>query len=265
MAPPTPAEILERTQWDLFWLPSDAAAVDRPGLAYSHSRSDRTFLNCVVRTRLEPAEVPAAIEEVGRAHATVTSRWMVLDGTRPDGLERALGDAGYERMGEHHGAVLPVAAWRDVDTGHTVRRVEDATTLEALHEVASLAFGDRRPAPGGVAEELARCADPAGRVHRYVGFDAAGAPVSSGGLTAFPDLRFGLLWAGGTVPSARGQGAYRALLQARVHEARRLGLGAVGLYARIATSGPIVTRLGFETHGTMVYRERKPLLSANAR
>ena len=255
----TPTEILERTQWDLFWLPADASAVDRPELAYSHSRSDRTFLNCVVRTRLGPAQVPAAIEEVGRVHASVTSRWMLLDGTRPDGLERELGDAGYERTGEHHGAVFPVASWRDVDTGHTVRRVGDLSTLEALYDVVDQAFGNRRPAPGAMAEELSRCAAPEGRVHRYVVFDATGAPVSAGGLTAFPDLGFGLLWAGGTIPSARARGAYRALLQARVHEARRLGLDAVGLYARVTTSWPIVTRLGFATHGTMVCLDRTPV------
>lgn len=44
----------------------------------------------------------------------------------------------------------------------------------------------------------------------------------------------------------------------RVNDARRLGLGAVGLYARVTTSWPIVTRLGFETHGTMVCWDRKP-------
>ena len=58
------------------------------------------------------------------------------------------------------------------------------------------------------------------------------------------------------MPGARGRGAYRALLQARVLEARRLGLGAVGLYARVATSWPIVSRLGFETLGTMVNWDR---------
>ena len=61
-------------------------------------------------------------------------------------------------------------------------------------------------------------------------------PVSGGGLNLYPDLGFGFLWAGGTVPDGRGRGAYRALLGARVQAARDAGLRAVGLYARVNTS-----------------------------
>lgn len=251
----TPDEILERTQWDLFWLPSTASSVDRPELAYSHSPVDRTFLNCVVRTRLSDAQVPAALHEVRRAHRGVRSRWMVTPGSRPVGIERALAGAGYRRVLEHRAAVLRVDAWRTVETAFEVRRVEDRDALSALYDVVEQAFGHARP--DDLDEEVAECAPRGARVNRYVVYDR-GRPVAAGGLNAYPALRFGLLWAGGTAPDARGRGAYRALLQARMHEARRMGLDAVGLYARVETSLPIVTRLGFGVHGATTDWERAP-------
>jgi GNAT superfamily N-acetyltransferase len=62
----------------------------------------------------------------------------------------------------------------------------------------------------------------------------------------------GFLWGGGTLPEARGRGAYRAVLAARMRRARELGLGWVGLQARADTSWPVVRRLGFQSDGSMV-------------
>ena len=44
-------EVLERTQWDFFWVPSDVTIVDRPEIAYIHCARRVVYLNQVTRTR----------------------------------------------------------------------------------------------------------------------------------------------------------------------------------------------------------------------
>lgn len=241
---------LERTQWDTFWLPDDARAVDRPELGYTTCPADFTYLNNVYRARLSESDVNAAVDEVRRAHEGRASRWSVVDASTPASLTRALQDAGYAAVHAHRATWLEVDRWTDVESGHTVRRVRDRATLEALLDVGAAAFGTRgRPDDAAMKQQLEACG-PGQRVQRFVVFDGE-RPVSGGGLNLYPELGFGFLWAGGTVPDARGRGAYRALLGARVQAARDAGLRAVGLYARVNTSLPIVQRLGFTTGGWM--------------
>lgn len=79
-------------------------------------------------------------------------------------------------------------------------------------------------------------------------------------MTMFPDLGFGLIWAGGVVPEHRGHGVYTALLAARVRDALAHGIHTVGLYAKVETSSPIVAAQGFERHGSMTYYLRNAKL-----
>lgn len=241
---------LERTQWDTFWLPDEARAVDRAELGYTTSPADFPYLNNVYRARLSEHDVEPAIEEVVRAHQGRASRWSVVDASTPDSLTRQLEGAGYSAVHAHRATWLSLDDWDDVSTEHDARRVEDRATLEALLDVGAAAFGTTaRPDDAALDQQVEACA-PGKRVQRFVVFDGD-RPVSGGGLNLYPDLGFGFLWAGGTVPDARGRGAYRALLGARVQAAREAGLRAVGLYARVNTSLPIVQRLGFTTGGWM--------------
>ena len=73
------------------------------------------------------------------------------------------------------------------------------------------------------------------------------------GINIYPDLRFGFLWGGGTVPEARGRGAYSAVVARRMDHAKQIGLDLAGVYARIDTSSPIVARQGLERFGSMTY------------
>ena len=44
-------EVIERTQWDFFWVPDDVAIVDRPEILYTHSAQHLKLFNQVTRTR----------------------------------------------------------------------------------------------------------------------------------------------------------------------------------------------------------------------
>jgi hypothetical protein len=138
----------------------------------------------------------------------------------------------------------------------TVRRVVDEQTLRDAWAV--IAAGFERPVTGSAQElkqELTACASPTGRVQRFVAY-LNGEPVSSGGLSLHPELSFGFLWAGCTVPAARGRGAYSAIVAERVRCALQLGAEFVGSYARQNTSSPLLAAQGFAVVGQMTYWHR---------
>lgn len=250
---------LEKTQWDLFWIPPEAGVIDRPELMVIHCRAPKSYLNTVVRTRARPEALPGLIAEVARVHGHTTSKWLVADTVDTGPLEAALRAAGY-RPGDHHEARVARVdrfAPRRADPVLVARPVDSLARLRDCIAVADAAFGRSAPyTDAALADELARCIDPAGRVHRFVVYDRDDSPVCSGGLNVYPRLGIGFLWAGGTVPSARGRGAYSALVAARLARAAELGLEYVGLYAKTDTSSPIVARQGFERCGEMTYWER---------
>lgn len=250
----TPAERLERSQWDFFWLPQDAVAIDRPELAAIRCPRPIPQLNVVTRTRCAPERLGALVGEVRTFHRHGVSRWLVPDTFDTAALERALGDAGYAPVQHHEArAVRPRDFRPRASTGVRVRRVQDMRALRDCLEVKERAFDQPdRYSEAQLRRELASCADPAGRVHRFVAYRGE-EPVASGGFNWYPDLRLAFLWAGGTVPEARGAGAYSALVAARIDRARALGVEWVGLYAISRTSAPIVARQGFGRCGEMTY------------
>lgn len=66
------------------------------------------------------------------------------------------------------------------------------------------------------------------------------------------------LWGAATQDSARGRGAYRAVLGARLAYAREHGATLALVHAKVGTSGPIVARCGFTSHGR-AYDYRLPV------
>jgi GNAT superfamily N-acetyltransferase len=67
------------------------------------------------------------------------------------------------------------------------------------------------------------------------------------GWIRFPTNRaFASLWGGSTVPELRSRGLYRAVLDARIQEARARGTRYLTVDAR-SMSRPILERAGFQT------------------
>lgn len=248
----TPAHLLERTQWDLFWLPPDAAVLDRPDLLAVRCPRPVQYLNAVLRTR---GDAERHLAEVQALPSGRPLRWMVTDTWDAAPLTRVLQSHGYTPGEAHEVRVLPVDAWDRTPTLDT-RPVATMQGLRDCVAAANAAFGSTDvSSEESLAVDLRACTEGR-RVHRVVAYDADGAPVASGGLTAFPALSFGLLWAGGVVPGARGRGAYTSVLAARIAHAKALGLRWVGLYALASTSAPIVARFRFRDHGRMAFWER---------
>jgi hypothetical protein len=125
--------------------------------------------------------------------------------------------------------------------------------------VCRRAFGTRTADTPTELDKLLRdCTVQNPRVYCYIARSRSGVTQSAGAMNVYPELSFAMLWAGGTIPEARGCGSYSTVVAARVHEARKLGLRWVGLYARTDTSSPIVAKQGFRHMGTMTYWLRPP-------
>ena len=103
---------------------------------------------------------------------------------------------------------------------------------------------------------------PDDRIKANAAMDAASVPVGAGGmLVAYvhgvPAGSGGVsmvdgvarLWGGAVVPSARGQGVYRAVLDARLSYAVAHGATMALVKGKIDTSGPILRRAGFAAYG----------------
>ena len=255
-----PGDLLERSQWDLFWVPADVQVVDRPEVLFMSCPRDVQILNTVTRTRAEEALLPALVQEVCAAHKGVRSRWLVRDQAVADPLRRALEKAGYAPASKMFEMAIGTGAYRErpsTSAQTIVKPVVDMATVQDCVAVIDSAFGGRRFTEEELAADLDRCTGQGARVRRFVAYDQRSSqPISSGGMTLFPGLSFGLFWGGGTVPDARGQGAYSAVIAARMAEAIRLGLTYVGLYAIDGMSAPIVSKQGFQAYGMMTYWER---------
>jgi hypothetical protein len=74
-----------------------------------------------------------------------------------------------------------------------------------------------------------------------------GEAVSTGGCTIVDG--FTRLWGAATLKRARGRGAYRAVLAERLRASAQLGATTALVKGRVATSAPILARVGFTDHG----------------
>lgn len=250
--------LLERSQWDFFWLPSDCTVVDRPELMYAVSPRDWMTANVITRIRSDrPGPL---LDEVLAAHAGRATRVLVCPQNRSPALVQALEERGFVVGGEFLGFSLAVDG---LELPRAVPRVEvrpvtDREDLHAWLDVAAIAFGSW-PERGPHEDEfdLKQLQGQDARVHRFVAWRGE-QPVGAAGMTSHPALSFGFLWAGGVVPEARGLGVYTTLLAARLRRAKARGLARVGLYGKLDTSAPILRAKGFEVAGPMTYYEREP-------
>lgn len=239
---------LEQTQEDIFWLPYEVNLIDRPELMVLHSTRDHLLWNTVLRVRSNPANLDALIDEVTALHQGRRSRWQLTPSSATGALERALTRAGYTPSPRYYGNIMPVDQYEATPNPRFIaRRVEDLPTLLDFEDIIRACFQGKTPLTQAELErELKNCTGPQARTIRVVIYDTTTqSPSSCGGLNLYPKLRFGFLWAGSTLPHARGQGAYTALMHARIKIAAQAGMQAVGLYAHEHTSAPIVAAQGF--------------------
>ncbi|WP_308294423.1 GNAT family N-acetyltransferase [Streptomyces sp. XM4193] len=129
----------------------------------------------------------------------------------------------------------------DLPPGVVLRRISERADLERFARMQGTAFGEERP---WRAEELARQIEAAPQETAVLVAEAEGEVISGARLEFEPGTDFAGLWGGGTLPSWRGRGVYRALVAARAALARDRGVSHLRVDAS-DRSAPVLRRLGF--------------------
>jgi hypothetical protein len=204
--------------------------------------------NTVQRQRFDTIvldEVLAEVRGLLRARGRPSTQWEIGTLAQPVGLVELLLERGLVHDSEPTALALALDSSPPPPApGFVARRVRTLAEYTAASEVQWEAF---ESPPDQIAEQRAGLAERwnnSALVTHAVWMD--GEIVSAGACGTTPH---GLvLFGGATKPSARGRGAYRALIHARWQEAAEWGAPALLTQAG-SMSAPILQRLGFAIVG----------------
>jgi hypothetical protein len=205
--------------------------------------------NTVQRQRFELDEVDEVLAEVRdalRERGRTQTQWEV-GSSAPDGLVDALLERGLEPDRDPYAVALVLMREPPaIKPGFTARQIESIEELEAAMAVQWEAF---ESTPEEI-EEARGLLPERWRQQLYLRHAVwlDGEIVCTG--TAAATEHGLLLYGGATKVSARGRGAYRALIRARWDDAFELGTPAL-ITQGGSMSRPILERLGFEPVGAV--------------
>ena len=199
----------------------------------------------------DPEETVTAVCDAARSRGRTTTEWWVAPYVDGDPLVETLLRRGAtttevsEILACDLSAGLP-----DIPVPDDVRtmRVSDARTLDDAERVTAVVWGGD-PSSGERRAEQVRVAEgplDVSEGFRVVAY-AEGEPFATAGCQVVDGVA--RLWSGCVLPEWRGRGGYRATLRARLAIARDNGAGLALVHARVGTSKPILTRLGFASYG----------------
>lgn len=246
-------DVVARESAAWVWYPDDATVVETADWLLVRWPDYYGYPPSLMRFR-PTGDVGASLEKAAEQacawNADRLTCTVALDA--PEGFEELLlagGATAYETADVFAldlGRGLPQLA---VPEGAELRWRVDPVTVRAGAEVGREAFGEGAVLPEekvmALADEYAADFDE-GRGGSVVGY-LDGRPVAIGGVTvAGATAR---LWGGGVRPEARGRGAYRAVLDARLRYAVDHGATMALVKGRVETSGPILRRAGFTAYG----------------
>ena len=248
-------EVLQQAR-DWVWVPPDAFDETTPEYRYVRYPS-RTSVQWSQTDRPVDDLVDELLARVAR-DSRPQLRWWVSEATRPPDTEAVLARRGFVQVETVEVLAAELAASGDgalpeldVPPDVAIVPVVDEPTLRTAAALDAAVF-DWAPMTEAQAEaelnEIQRgLATGHWRVLRFLA-TIDGEPVGTAGSTlAGSAVR---LWGAGVLPPARGRGAYRALLAARLRWALEEGASMALVKGRTVTSAPILRRAGFASYGT---------------
>jgi hypothetical protein len=187
------------------------------------------------------ADAQIAAERARADRQARAIEWKVYGHDRPADLGARLTAHGFAPDEPETLVCFDLSGPLPAPPAHRVRRI-GAADLHLLAEVKRKVSGEDA---SGHAAALARTmAEMPERLSVYLAADSDGRPAAVGWLRKPPEVAFASLWGGSTMPHLRGRGFYRALVAARLTEARAAGYAYALVEAR-ETSRPILERIGF--------------------
>lgn len=245
------AELTEALERLLFFgpKPSDALRyLDFPGLTATMGAHPDPNNNRVGLSRLSEPAADAVIDSLiaayGRAgHGLV---WYLTPSSLPVDLPARLTQRGLTRATDIRVAGLafsPLTTTPVPDATSDVRTVDISELRKHVHVMAE---GYGTPVDHSLAtlDRLAAGTAPGFELVQYLAYED-GSPVAFATGMVDHVRKVTLLGGGATLPAYRGRGHYRALVHARIADARAKGSLAVVTHAVRTTSAPILLRLGF--------------------
>lgn len=204
--------------------------------------------NTVQRQRFSAEEVDEVLEEARsllRSRGRYKTQWEIGSHAEPRSLPDLLLKRGLKQDRDPYAVALVLKSEPPPGpAGITARRIETFDEFVAANHVQAQGFG---MSPGEELDDretlMQRWRQSPNLMHA-AWLDGV---MVSAGISA-PTPHGILLYGGATLPSARGRGAYRALIRARWDEAAALGTPALFTQAG-SMSRPILQRIGFEAVG----------------
>lgn len=265
IATPTIEQVAEAP---LGWVPPEPGGlVDRADarfiLQHSSMSSDPQF-GAVLNVRLCGTEIERAVDDARRWFGGVGRdqfSWWVRESANPPGTIDALKDLGlgsHPHESEGYAAML-MQAEPPAMGGITVRRAESLQDHLVATEILVQAFGMAQADADALRDSIrsrAASIHESGRSATYLAY-LAGQAVARG-TVCFAQGGVGALYAGATLPEARGQGCHRALVRARWDEVRARGGSGIVVHAG-QQSRPLFERMGFSTldHLTVLFESAR--------
>lgn len=218
--------------------------VDRPGFFKLITPAFRDGgLNEVSRVNLAAHEADAVIDATLAEYAAdgIRFKWVVSPMCRPLDLAQRLASRG---MLARRCVVMAadIADLRPEPSPDVTVEPVDLTNVDTYADTVARGWG----MPAGPLADYQRAvlADTSGRHHSWLA-RIAGEPVGGANHALFE--RSAYLMGGVILPEARGRGAYRSLIAARLAQISAAGVRLVTIQAIADTSAPILARLGFTT------------------
>lgn len=225
-----------------------------PGVTASMGPTAAPIANRVGLTDVAPEAADALVADVIARYRREGRglRWYVSGRSRPADLARRLEAHGlvHRREDDLAGMARATAGARgeaehDGEARAGAVRATDLAGLRASVGVIAEGFGVSLEVSTGFVDTAAAGGLPGTEFLHYLAFDGD-VVVGYASATIDHDRRVALLGGSAVVPAHRGRGHYRALVHARLGDARRRGARAVVAQALRRTSAPILARLGFE-------------------
>jgi GNAT superfamily N-acetyltransferase len=248
-----PAELVASETAAWVWYPPDAEIVEDDDLLLV--RWPEHFGQPPSLVRIDPAADPERVLAVATEQTRVWGADRVTVPVMlaaPTGLEELLlsrGAAPYETVDVLAADLTGPGPLLDAPDGIELWWQLNVRTVLDGAGVALEAFGEGAIPDEATARELARlnAADLDAGVGTSLVAYLDSQPVGTAGVTVVGWTA--RLWGGAVVPAARGRGVYRAMLQARLDLAVERGATMALVKGRVATSGPILRRAGFQAYG----------------
>jgi hypothetical protein len=240
-------EAICRAAAEWIWVPDDAEAV---GSDYRLVNFPRWLGIGAIASAFDcnrPAQV--LLEEVleqARAWGQPSTGWWITAVTRPTELGPALVARGAQHedtvdvLGLDLTGMPPDLGPLDRTSAERVGTHEQHLDVDRVY----VSLGQPPATQESIQAAMAREAE--GTEFRVLG-RLDGVPVGTGACSVVDGIA--RLSGAVTIESARGRGAYRAVLGERLRIARELGASIALVKGRVATSGPILTRIGFRRYG----------------